>query len=204
MCCGLFVNPRRNPTPNPMLHQIRYRFRFRPSARDIEEARKAYEALDYCPRCGQDLDTVGCGYCSHCKWEAPIIEPMRWDNKRGSTTRKAIHRGYIGHAGIVKQYGAPNLLLCDFDYWKTPSVARLWYVLRILNLRPVWIRLDRTRRGWHAIIKITARLRPETIVAIQFALGSDRKRETYNLARVRAGKAGRTNRWNLLFEEKIT
>jgi hypothetical protein len=45
-------------------------------------------------------------------------------------------------------------------------------------------------------------LSPAETVAIQTALGSDYRRETYNLARVLAG-GGDDPRWNLLFDFKI-
>ncbi len=44
------------------------------------------------------------------------------------------------------------------------------------------------------------------IVALQFALGSDCKRETLNLMRVmsRPSDPKARNRWNILYERKLT
>jgi len=44
------------------------------------------------------------------------------------------------------------------------------------------------------------------LVALQFALGSDRRRETLNLMRVmsRPSDPKGRNRWNILYERKLT
>jgi hypothetical protein len=93
--------------------------------------------------------------------------------------------------------------MCDYDNVKGPSLWLVWRVARMLDIEPGFVRIDRTRRGWHLIIEWTRRFSPLQIVAIQCVLGSDSKRELFNLARVFSGKA-RNPRWNILFERKVT
>jgi hypothetical protein len=81
-------------------------------------------------------------------------------------------------------------------------------VLRTIGLRPQWLRTDRTRRGWHVIIKLTRSLLPAETVAVQALLGSDSRRESLNLMRAisvqrRDPGAFWRRRWNLLFTYKL-
>lgn len=81
-------------------------------------------------------------------------------------------------------------------------------VLRTIGLRPIWLRTDRTRRGWHIVIRLTRALLPAECVALQALLGSDDRRECMNLLRVMSiarrdpGPFWR-HRWNLLFSYKL-
>lgn len=127
------------------------------------------------------------------------VRAISWS---GQDTRAAVSRGYIGRAGIVKVYGRPNLTLCDYDTPGPPSWQSITRVARMLGIQPAFTRYDRTARGWHVVIEWNRTFRPLEIICLQFALGSDPKRETYNLARVFSGK--RSKRWNLLFWRKIT
>jgi hypothetical protein len=114
----------------------------------------------------------------------------------------------IQHCGIVQETARANVLMLDFDFRRVPRVRPLWSVLRVVGLRPTWIRTDRTRRGWHVIIGLTSRLQPAETVALQAILGSDDRREALNLMRVIAIRknppaAFWKNRWNLLFSSKL-
>lgn len=162
-----------------MIHQLQYRFKTPPTAAMIAKARAKWLA-------GQLTDVV----------------PVSWSRSAGSA-RSAARSGYIGRAGLVKCYARPNWTMCDYDTKKAPSLESVWRLSKLLGIRPVWIRMDRTVRGWHLIVEWSRRFRPIEIVCIQAVLGSDLKRETFNLARVFSGKA-RNRRWNLLFERKIT
>lgn len=66
----------------------------------------------------------------------------------------------------------------DLDY-------RIAWTLRAMSLRSDYVRCDRTRRGWHVTIAVPRRLSAHTVVCLQAILGSDPKRETFNLVRVR-------------------
>jgi hypothetical protein len=59
--------------------------------------------------------------------------------------------------------------------------------------------------GWHVELLIAGRIHPWRVVAAQILLGSDWKRETFNLARLaqwsRLSPAGRRH-WNVLFTRK--
>jgi len=102
--------------------------------------------------------------------------------------------------GVIKVRGDARSLLCDYDTARPPSLARIWRLLGRLRIRPHWIAYDRTARGWHVRVRLAARLTSGEIVAAQALLGSDPKRERYNLMRVICG--ARPRDWNLLFERK--
>lgn len=164
-----------------MIHQIQYRFKTKPTGDQIRAARTAFIS----------------GKKANCR-----IAAVNWSRTAGNT-RLAASTGYVGRAGLVKCYARPDWTMCDFDSAKAPSLESVWRLAKMIDVFPLWIRLDRTRRGWHLIIQWNRRFRPIEIVAIQAVLGSDLKRETFNLARVFSGKA-RNRRWNLLFERKLT
>lgn len=85
---------------------------------------------------------------------------------------------------------------CDYD-GRIPAnfQARLEFVVRVLALRVRSVRFDKTMHGFHAVVIVATRRRMSTgenvelldaeIVAVQLALGSDYKRELFNLSRVR-------------------
>lgn len=95
-------------------------------------------------------------------------------------------------------------LLLDLDGRAVPRVfwRRLRHAVRTWQLRVEHVRYDRTRRGWHVIVRLRETLDPVAIVAAQAILGSDPKREIFNLLRV--DRLGRTatfwrTRWNTLY-----
>lgn len=166
-----------------MIHQLKYTFTWKPTSVDVYNARQAW--------------LVGRKQKS-----GVTVSPITW-TPGGAGIRRAVADGFIGRAGVVKLYGAADLTLCDYDSGEwAPPVGFIGRIAKMINARPVWLRYDRTRRGWHLIIKWNRRFTPREIVAIQCVLGSDRKREAYNLARVLSGKA-RNYRWNLLFDYKL-
>lgn len=167
-----------------MIYQIQYRIRGRqPTKRLIAEARKAYAENKVLP-------------------SGVTVKPLAW---LGTTAdlRKALRqrKAFIGHAGIVKSYADPRLTLCDYDSdWRLP-IHHVVRIAQMVSAWPVWLREDRTARGWHVLIYWNRPFKPIEQVAIQCVLGSDRQREAYNLARVLSGK--KSKRWNLLFERKL-
>lgn len=165
-----------------MIHQLRYRFKHYPTASDIERARQDW--LEGRPTRGVK------------------VVPISWARKKRST-RAAVECGYIGQAGIVKYEASPRRTLCDYDTSVVPSLQLVYRVAHMLDIRPLVIEYDRTRRGWHLIIEWNRRFRPIEIVALQCVLRSDPARELFNLARVFSGKA-RSKRWNILFQTKLT
>lgn len=81
-----------------------------------------------------------------------------------------------------------------------------WRTLQRLELTPVAVRLDRTRRGWHVLLWLPGRLHIGLVVALQLLLGSDRNRECFNW--YRAARWARTPRFwrgrlNVLYAEKL-
>ena len=97
--------------------------------------------------------------------------------------------------------------MLDFDQGRTaPNYSRLCGVLRNFDIVPHEVQYSRTRKGWHVLIAHNGRCTPSEIVACQFALGSDPRRETLNLMRVlRIRTAPRfwRKRFNLLYSEKL-
>jgi hypothetical protein len=169
-----------NTGVSSLIHQIQYRFKRKPTKKDVDKARQCW--LD-----GESRFRFS-------------VSPLSWCN---GATRQAVRSGYIGQAGIVKCYGRPNRTLTDHDTKKAPSLSLVWRIARLCQIRPRVIRIDRTRHGWHMVIEWDRNFTPWQIVALQCVLGSDRRREAYNLARVFSGKS-RNRRWNLLFSEKLT
>jgi hypothetical protein len=105
----------------------------------------------------------------------------------------------------MKEYSDPTMLYCDYDRPNPPSMWEIFRVFHILAIDPEWFRFDRTRHGWHLIIKMPAKLSRTAQVALQAVLGSDPRRETLNLMRalsVRWDKVS-SRRWNVLFREKL-
>lgn len=142
------------------------------------------DVLEYCPRCGRDLDSPGCGYCRSCGWE----------------------QLNLGCPGLVKQKANPRLLLLDFDTPIVPSIFRFTAIQSRLypsGLRFRSIRYDRTARGWHVLIELNQALKPLQVVALQAICGSDPFRECFNYVRVMSGRADKTRDWNILFERKL-
>ena len=103
--------------------------------------------------------------------------------------------------GVVKDRGDRRTLLCDYDRPHPPRLQSLWRVLGTIGLAPVFIRYDRTARGWHVVVRVTRSLTSAEIVALQMALGSDAKRERFNLRRVLCGAP--PAEFNLLFAFKL-
>lgn len=92
--------------------------------------------------------------------------------------------------------------MLDFDNGHRPNEARLLRILSGLQLRAKGpLKYHQTRRGWHVTIELTQVLTAGEIIAAQFALGSDVRRERYNLMRVICG--GRLRDVNLLFDAKL-
>lgn len=99
-------------------------------------------------------------------------------------------------------------LKVDYDTPRMPGklAARIGHVCAMANVRVVWWSLYRTVKGWHLEVACVGRLSPMAIVAAQAMLGSDWKREAFNMSRVRAlrhaNPAARAG-WNVLFRRKI-
>ena len=95
------------------------------------------------------------------------------------------------------------MLYLDFD-GPVPKglIDRIVWTTKLWRWKLEAVRFDRTRNGWHVIVGVRKRLDPPVVVAAQAILGSDYKRETFNLMRVQ----GLANippywreRWNVLY-----
>jgi hypothetical protein len=113
---------------------------------------------------------------------------------------------YFKRWGKLKQTAQAKLTLLDFDFPRAPRVRPFFAVAHILSEHIEWIRYDRTRRGWHVIIKWKRKFEPLATVALQAVLGSDGRREALNLKRVLSVPEGPGNakkKWNLLYDYKL-
>lgn len=84
---------------------------------------------------------------------------------------------------------------------------RVAWVMQTLAVPVAWWSVYRTRRGWHIEVEVKRRWHPWRVIAVQAILGSDWRRETYNLRRVAAWRAlpgFARRRWNVLFDRKFT
>ena len=114
----------------------------------------------------------------------------------------------FGSMGIMEEYADEHTIMLDYDRRRTPALAPVFVGLRMCGLRIVSLRDDRTRKGWHRIIRIQERLTRWETVALQAVLGSDRRRETLNLMRLmRTRETGMSpfqeRRWNILYSRKL-
>ena len=92
----------------------------------------------------------------------------------------------------------------DYDVPEAPPIG--WWMFRALNLTVQLARWDRTANGWHVLIWVKEELEPTEIVALQAILGSDPRREAFNLMRVRSLEdvpEWWRGKWNVLFERKL-
>lgn len=83
--------------------------------------------------------------------------------------------------------------------------TRVQWTLRVLKVPVEWWSVTRTRRGYHLEIAIRRQWHPWRVIAVQAILGSDRRRETFNLRRVAAWRTltpFARSRWNVLFTQK--
>jgi hypothetical protein len=83
---------------------------------------------------------------------------------------------------------------------------KMYFVTDVLGVRFTGIKVYETSKGIHMYLDAESErpLTPLEIIIIQLALGSDYKRELYNLRRARAWLDGEEleNSWNTLFKYK--
>lgn len=101
-----------------------------------------------------------------------------------------------------------RVLRVDYDRATLPrdTYRRVVGALRWLRVRAELVVLERTARGWHLKVLLARRMAPASIVALQAALGSDPKREIFNLRRVRGlrhAPAGLRDRYSVFFRRKF-
>ena len=110
--------------------------------------------------------------------------------------------------GRVEEYADNKKTLIDFDEGLAKLREfdmRLPHVCRVIHNKPIWIRYDKTRHGWHIIILWRKTMLPWSILALQAILGSDWRREAMNWARLASGRtdAFAMKRWNILYSKKL-
>jgi hypothetical protein len=136
------------------------------------------------------------------------IRATSWQGSETEAEIKArIRKGNIsfGPLGKVGRYARNDVLYVDVDCARIPDsfFKFLGFLVRTIGIRVVLVENVRTVRGWHVLVTLDRGFPPLAIVTLQAILGSDPYRETFNLARVLGGKAGRNKRWNLLFDRKV-
>ena len=111
--------------------------------------------------------------------------------------------------GLVKEIANETCAYLDFDRRAIPRLRPILAVCRLVGLRPVWVRMDRTTHGWHVIVRFRDRLLRSEIVAFQACCKSDYRREALNLMRVIAIRRSPVTdpfwlkRRNLLYHGKL-
>lgn len=80
--------------------------------------------------------------------------------------------------------------------------ARVRWALWQVRERCTGYWLRRTRHGWHVGIAVTGRWSPWRLVAMQACLGSDWRREVFNVAKVQRVRNRRAP-WNVLYTRKV-
>jgi len=111
--------------------------------------------------------------------------------------------------GIIEEIHRSDTLLLDWDHRGLGGLPRrVESGLRIAEIRPLWIRYDRTKHGWHAVIRLRRDFSRAEIVALQAIAGSSWEREAMNFRRhlqmkkCPAPKFWR-ERFNVLYSRKL-
>lgn len=84
--------------------------------------------------------------------------------------------------------------------------SRVWWMCLTLRWPVESWSYYRTQKGWHLVIEVRRRVHPWRVIAAQAILGSDYRRETFNLRRTgrwRELSAVARSRWNVLFLRKL-
>lgn len=103
----------------------------------------------------------------------------------------------------LPRYHDSMRIMCDYD-GRIPAdlTERLQMIVRVERLRVEFVRIDRTRHGYHMVVECRNRIAPMRLVLIQALLGSDWKREAFNAQRVKWLRSIPTfwrSRWNVLY-----
>lgn len=97
-----------------------------------------------------------------------------------------------------------SLIKLDIDRKVYSGSSRIFAVCSLLNLKIISSRMLRSQNGnFHWIIELEQSLNPIQTVAIQALMGSDWKRECFNLLRANQLKDKSStvkNHWNVLFK----
>ena len=101
-------------------------------------------------------------------------------------------------------------LKIDYDVEQLPPdlIERTTELLRLAGLRPVDLALNRSAsgKGWHMRVLLNRPVNAQRCVALQAILGSDPRREAFNLRRVSQWREltdYARARWNVLFTRKV-
>lgn len=96
-----------------------------------------------------------------------------------------------------------TLLYLDFDgAFPARFMDRVTWCARVWRWSLVAVRIDKTRNGWHVVVGVAESVEPALVVAAQSILGSDYKREAFNLMRVQSlphVSPFWRERWNVLY-----
>jgi hypothetical protein len=119
---------------------------------------------------------------------------------------KSFRHGKFRKWGIVKELHSNFKILCDFDSSAIPAPC-LYSLVHTLGLTVEWFRYDRTKRGWHLIIKVKEFLTDAEIIACSLILGSDIDRARLDLTRAISIRLHPSKFWHkrvsILFDRKI-
>lgn len=103
------------------------------------------------------------------------------------------------------------ILKLDYDRWTQAAIVRrhkTCKMMKIWGLKPIWIDSWRSAsgKGWHVEMEFTEpvkRCKGYRMVALQAILGSDCRRELWNLSRLDHPTEGHHGEnWNILWDSK--
>jgi hypothetical protein len=97
-------------------------------------------------------------------------------------------------------YGTVLKLDIDTNYIPFFTFKGIQYLSRYYHLQKFILKKSPSKKHYHIILGIKERMTDSEIIAWQFALGSDKYRERFNLLRHINGN--RMKEWNLLFDNK--
>ena len=81
------------------------------------------------------------------------------------------------------------------------TVKSIQLLARNFTLKKLIIKTSPSRKGHHIVLCLKEEMTDSEIIAWQFAIGSDKKRERYNLLRHTHGN--KMKDWNILFPKKV-
>lgn len=101
-------------------------------------------------------------------------------------------------APMNKQLSDEIMLDYDEEYEILHFIQRYRFIFERVHIPVKDISIVRSKGGgWHIRVKLKVMLDPLTIIALQCILGSDWRRETFNMVRV---LWTRIEHWNVLFQ----
>jgi len=95
----------------------------------------------------------------------------------------------------------------DIEDFAREFASKIVFAFRLFNIDYVSTEVYETNKGYHVYVYANPKIELDNkdVIIIQLILGSDYKREAFNLYRVMSGEYGQKDRsWNVLFHRKFS